>query len=1236
MKSLSRYSRFGVGVLALALGFLGGSTGYLRAQTATVYNTTDLGTAPPDLTVSVSPNIAVTFDDSGSMGSTGLPDTLDNKQSNPYYYSSTTNFVYYNPNLTYTPPLNAAGTARLDNASYTAAWNDGICANTGGVDPSGNKCTGTKNLDTNFNSKFATNTSTGYQAARGGSIDVPSSVSSDKGGFYYTCPTPTSNSGCSITLLSDLGPDEQQNFANWYSYYRTRNLMTRSAIANVFGGLGNGIRVVFQNLNNSKYVLKQGTTTFLPFEGQARTDFFTWLYQVSASGGTPTRIAIKAAGEMFTYGKNIKNSTNPYWEPAKKDVLGTAMELSCRLNYSLLVTDGYWNGDDPGAQTPTTRNAVVLPDGISYTGSNSDPDTVIYSNVPNGFYNTVDGWNRPITVNYSSLSDLGFYYWAKNLRPDFVNSANKPKLDVPPSFVDYTDANGNVVNWDGTGKPPRSLYFNPKNDPATWPHVTQFMITLGIDGSLNYPGDYAALRKGTLGWPMPTGYGNGDLTDIDDTWHTAINSRGQYFSARDPSQLSNALNVLLARIIARSASTVAGALSSSVLTGNGVTYQTGFDSSNWSGSLVANVVGVDGSIGKQLWSAAEQLTARAKGGDTRVILTSTAPGANNGAAFRWDSISTPLSNADSFFTADNGASVVAYLRGDPTNEGTSYRRRTSTLGAIINSQSVYVAYPASGYTDTFPPSAPESQIDPTTTLAYSYEKFVNDHAKRAPTIYVGGNDGMLHAFDATTSDTLPASVDVPPSPGKERWAYVPFGVYSKLEYLTPQSGFTFYPTVDATPVVRDVFFSGATNKGWHSILVGGLRLGGRGVYALDITDASASESTPGAKVLWEFTNQSKNSAGTVVGANLGYTYGKPNVGRLANGKWVVLVPSGYFPSSAAKPYAKDQTDPAAARTQSSLFVLDAQTGDVIRELVTPTSASGISNITSFGLSSPVLGDYNNDQIDDVAFAGDLQGNLWRFDLSNSDSTKWSVSLAFYSSSQGARPITVMPRLFADPTTSYFMVVFGTGKYLGGKDNSTSGTQYVYGIRDGGPGNTTAVIEGSTPMVGQTLTEVGNIRGLTSYPVPAANDKNSAIGGWYIPLVTGSPDSPSNLGERVVVDATALFDSGRAIITTLLPGSTDPCAPVRKGAILVVDAATGGAASGVSVGSASLGAGFTQAGVRVSNVPVTGALPAATAVGGGKIALPGLTITDSAGANSSFSIGDAIWRRRSWRELNNAY
>ena len=390
-----------------------------------------------------------------------------------------------------------------------------------------------------------------------------------------------------------------------------------------------------------------------------------------------------------------------------------------------------------------------------------------------------------------------------------------------------------------------------------------------------------------------------------------------------------------------------------------------------------------GNIGATLWVAGDTLDVRPAA--SRVILTSTSTGTGKGAAFEWSAVQTALTAIDPTFDANStGANRLNYLRGDRTNEGTSFRSRTALLGAIINSQAVYVAFPASGYRDSFPATpttgtaAPEMAVDKNGKLINNYEQFVVDHQSRAPTLYVGANDGMMHAFDATitTSDLA----DVPPQPGSERWAYVPYSVYGSLNALTPTSNFNFVPTVDGTPVTRDVFFSSGT-PGWHSILVAGLRFGGRGVYALDITDASASESSPGSKVLWEFNNTSTDSGGVVVGANLAYTFGRPNIGRLANGKWVVLVPSGYFPDKS--------TDPAAqsTNTQSSLFILDAQTGALLRELKTPN----VSGVISYGLTTPVLGDYDNDQVDDVAFAGDLQGNLWRFDLKDENPANWSAS-----------------------------------------------------------------------------------------------------------------------------------------------------------------------------------------------------------------------------------------------------
>ncbi|KAG9575435.1 hypothetical protein KCV01_g17832, partial [Aureobasidium melanogenum] len=868
-----------------------------------------------------------------------------------------------------------------------------------------------------FDYNFANQTSSGRNASTPGLANIDTGgLGVPVGGFYFNCPTVNSESGCKAVTIPDA---QKTNFANWYSYYRTRNLTARSAIADVFSTLNATIRVVWQTLNSGTKLVK-GKTQFAPFvdvgSSTPRSNFFNWLYYVGNSGGTDSRTAIANVGDMFTYGQGVKNLTNPYWETDSADATKGA-ELSCRLNYSLLVTDGYWNnGSNGGVPNNFGQKAAALPDGVSYSGGSAggtsgDPESAIF-------------WNAPST-SFASLADIAFYYWGRNLRPDLVNANNQAKLNAPPSFTSFTDQNGNTVSWDGTGAVPKSIYFNPVNDPATWPHVVQFMISLGVNGSLSFPGDYNGLRNGSVAWPKPSNQGNTNPPNLDDTWHAAINSRGQYFSARDPATLSAALSTLLTRILGRNTTAAPGAISTAVLTGTGVAYQTGYNSANYSGRLTANNVDVNGNVSTTpLWSAGDLLTSRAKASDSRVILTSTDAAAGKGVAFTAAGAGAALAKVDPTINSD----MIAYLRGSPTKEGTTFRTRASTLGAIIDSPVVYVAYPASGYTDTFPTGSPEAAMSGG-NLLYSYEKFASDHAKRAPTIYVGANDGMLHAFDATLSTTSPGSVDVTPSPGAERWAYVPNTVYDRLSYMTSSTNFQFRPSVDGQLVTRDVFFSGATNKGWHTILVGGLRLGGRGVYALDITDASASESNPSAKVLWEFNNTSKGKDGsTVVGANLGYTYGKPNIGRLANGKWVVLVPSGYFPSdTSVPPLASENGDSASKRKQSSLFVLDAQDGSVIRELTTP------STVTSYGLASPVLGDYNNDQIDDVAFAGDLVGNLWRFDLSNSDPSKWSVSLLFRPATTGSsttpgpgdQPITVMPRLFADPASSYFMVVFGT-------------------------------------------------------------------------------------------------------------------------------------------------------------------------------------------------------------------
>jgi type IV pilus assembly protein PilY1 len=285
----------------------------------------------------------------------------------------------------------------------------------------------------------------------------------------------------------------------------------------------------------------------------------------------------------------------------------------------------------------------------------------------------------------------------------------------------------------------------------------------------------------------------------------------------------------------------------------------------------------------------------------------------------------------------------------------------------------------------------------------------------------------------------------------------------------------------------------------------------------------------------------------------------------------------------------------------------------------------------------VLGDYNNDQIDDVAFAGDLAGNLWRFDLR--DLATGTVDLVYKPTDDSPagtkaltnadQPITVMPRLFPDPTSQSFIVLFGTGKFIGSDDRTTTDakTQSVYGVRDPGPGKTTGLPWTRSNLVQQVMVEdsAGN-RGLTSNAAPTT----TLVGGWYFDL-----NIAGVLGERVVVTPTALFNTNRAIITTLIPTTADPCNPGRVGALLVIDATTGGAGPGVT-GTGSFGStAYSISGYRIVNAPSNGMLPVATTAGGASGIIPGLGRGSSTGSTppGQADLGMLIWRRRSWRILN---
>lgn len=1363
-------TRQGVSALALGLTLLGGLpvpfVPSAEAQIAPVLASSILATSstaatptavvelsptPPNLTQGVAPNIAVTFDDSGSMAWTFLGDNrpfdgngwsdnwqcagvIDPRITDPTdIRSHAMNGVYYNPNVLYLPPMRADGTSFPNaDATLTVVPLDGISVNRprgsvtldstgdqsngnpyGTTDPTGaTDLTGRKTKG-NDNRWDCGNGST--SPLDGKSKGPDGSVYPNGGPFYWryksTAPTiavdsygnPTSAGQTTLytssnweavavtntaVTINGVTVNQWQNFANWYAYYRTRNLMTRTSLSRVFGqlgaadssgGYGSAFRVAWQNLYTSDTFrlqtntiisklmdlnspacdassvdpstvgLQSGTAVKTP-PNCYRSAFFNWIFSVPALSGTPLRASTIRAGQFFQRGNGNTGGTgdlhDPYWEPPAKSG-ADGLELSCRQNFHMVVTDGYWNEDDPTLPTSfsDSQTSLTLPDNTAYSVAAAESRVF---------------WDVQGTKYTSSLANIAFNYWATNLRPDLTVNGNK----VPPYMPDKSTG---VVT--GATSATLEQYFNPKNDPATWPHLVQYMVTLGISGRLNFSNDadcavaaandLCALRRGqtnstgAAGWTKPA---NNSPPGIDDTWHAAINSRGAYFSAGNPQNLVDQLSSILSNISARNVPANTGAVNSAVLVPGALGFSSGYSSADWSGTFEADALANNGVTSTQVWDASAILDDATKTDPTTRNIITAAENSDGsfkgGVAFKTfsslDSAAQTLlsgSPASTDSTNDTGQTRVDYLRGVRSKETTTFRARNHLLGAIIGSQAVFVSYPASGYRNSWPSGSPEQTAvagdtsdcaTKTPLTCHTYEAFVQNNLSRKPAVYVGANDGMLHAFDASMTTDSSGNVIAATGAGKELFGYVPRSAYANLGNLTVKTNFKFMPTVDGVPVTRDVYFSAATTSpvtttaGWHSILVGGLRLGGRGVYALDITDPTAVDSS---KVLWEFNadapTQASWSDGTNTNpggnpANLGFTFGQPNIGRLNNGKWVVLVPGGYFPDCTKAPFtgANCSTPAAASNTFTSLFVLDAQTGKLITELKTPDSSHG--GAASHGLATPVLGDYNDDQVDDVAFAGDLDGNLWRYDLTSSDPNKWAVTLAFKPATAGAQPITSMPRLFADPATNRFIVVFGTGKYLGVSDNTSgsAATQSMYGIRDIGSTVT------RSQLVAQTLVEATAddgktiARGITDNAVPISKN------GWYFDL----GPSTSSAGERVVVTPGALFDTGRVVIQTLIPGTNDPCNASIQGALMVVNAATGGANGGLSAPSVATwasGGTYSVVGGRVNDPRTSGTVPLVTMVGGGGVLVPGLKLT---GSNNVLNINDAIWRRRSWRGI----
>lgn len=1136
--------------------------------------------SPLSLTIGVPPNMLLTLDDSGSMRWAFAPDSISTTYTTRRAKSSSFNPIYYNPSISYTAPkvFTTAGVEQQLSTSFTKAWHNGFNTSVGSANLSGANyrvswdvpITAAPSSYTYANSTTYTGTGTVFRLARNPSADFSAqarrtsngTTTVTKGSISFaitrtgtnSCTATATLAGVTITAtctgssniytadltqlsvppyyytynaslasncttgnddcysLNFVSTAERQNFANWYSFYRNRALSTVSAAALAFYDLSSSVRLSWQSLGNCTTFSSTNANSqcknnaFKEYSPTHKGQLYAWLQSIVFDQSTPLLAALKRAGEFYT--------TSTPWQKNPNGTGNTTQNTyACRASYHILMTDGMWNGTT-SMPSDFRHDAATftLPDGRSY--SQRHP-----------YYDTTAG----------TLADLAMHYWATDLNPTLANRV--------PAYIPFKSGDTTTDYW------------NPRNDPATWQHMTNFIMGLGLTSSLNQEGlewdpdqgtfggtGYDNLKNGSKSWPAAEENSSNNVYDL---WHAAINSRGEFFSVDSPEAMVQAFDDILSRIADRKSTAARPAINSGQIStdedDNGivktVSYQTSYASDdNWSGDVKRFEKGWNSQTNtfetQEIWSAKNQVPGAAS---RRIKI---AGNANNGLAdFTWENAgaSGTVGTLAYFLSRDpengnvvdsKGSQRLDYLRGVRTGEGTTFRQRSGVLGDFYSSTPAVVSGPR--YLVNFSDQLEGNQ---------AYSTFAQKIKQRQSRVYVGGNDGMLHAFNADT--------------GVEEFAFIPTAVFPKLNKLTGTNySHEFY--VDGPPTVADVF----NGSEWRTILVGTLKAGGKSIFALDITEPGKEE------LLWEFDDSRLGESNV----KMGYSFAQPTIARLHTGKWAVVIGNGYE--------SEGHTSGKAA-----LFIIDALEGNLLKSLEVQGTV-GVAN----GLSTAKLGDFNADGVADYAYAGDLQGNVWRFDLLRSgrsesdpftheDDGKSAINdfevayggkplFSATSSNNGSRqPITSAPSLVRHPTGTGYLVIFGTGKFFetSDKEGDKSMPQSVYGIWD----KQTLGEAASNPNISRSSLQKQEITNQVTVAADGSSrqglvisnnavdwygsDTQSAQNGWWL-------DLRQSEGEMVIENMSQL---GRTIFFQTLIPNDDPCGDGASNWTFAINPFTGG-------------------------------------------------------------------------------
>lgn len=1044
-----------------------------------------LPTDPLTTGVRVAPNVLFILDNSGSMKYTTLPDSVP-ATTGPNVATSayTRNAIYYNPSITYQPWTLADGSLMTGGTSYSSAYSDEVFVPYTGTGPGGTGTittnSGTTNLqndvqtfyvpkcvnlaDGDATSCLDSNTAAGetyyavganyyrYQILTNGAIyrseyltyGASRKLTTD-GTYGCSTNTNTNNLGwrncVKGTPTGRLEAGEKTNFATWYSYHRTRYKAAKAGASAAFAELDmdSNVRVGFRTIWNDTNIPTTNSranmptpavpipvgynnglftdtgTTISPKAYNNRTQWYNRLFTTTGSGTTPLRRSLTDAGEYFSG----SGSTGAYGPESGAD------QLACRQNFTILTTDGYWN---------ETYNNSTIGDADGSVGSTITGPTGSYTYRPVAPYT-----GGLASDNSPTLADVAMHYWRNDLRTDAGME------NIVPSSA---------------------------KDPAFWQHMVTFTIGLGLVGTVDQNSVEAVLANGNAtvngaaGWPTPA---NNKISAVDDLLHAAVNGRGTYVAASNPTAFASGLKAALAAVTERTGSFSNISANSASLSTGSMLFQASYVSGIWTGEVAAYPVNAQGASAAPSWRASQGIPTT-----NRRLFTSDGsqllsfPGSIT-ATQRTALTRTGGANVYPV-TGDDNASYLAGNRSSEIAQGGILRNRNTLLGDVVGSSPFYSA--------------------------------------ETNALYVGANDGMLHAFNAST--------------GAELFGFVPSGInWSKLGAVSrPDYGHDFF--VDGPVVV-----STRAQASGRNILVGALGKGGKGLFALDVT-------TPASPTFkWELGGSD---------GDVGLVQSAPIIAQLNDGTNALIVSNGINSSNG----------------RAVLLIYNLSTGALIKKLDTEVGSAVTDHADSNGLSAPVGWDGDGDGRVDYVYAGDMLGNVWKFDLSSSVSSGWGYSRIFsasYVNSSGTvvrQPITGGLTVAMHPTTYKTWLFFGTGRLMTTGDMSNADVQSLYGITDDG---TTLVRNGS----GANLTQRSAVVvGTSGGKLVRAFETNAALPvdskGWYLDLVV--PPNATAEGERVVSAAQILGGRQTVMVTSSVIPTASACQSDGRGYINALDAFTG--------------------------------------------------------------------------------